>query len=388
MDIETTIIPLLQELSLLEKDSERRLHREESFNIISILRKPHDERYLHSRFIASLIDSKAPHGRQDFLQTFLEEIHSRFRFSPASLSITPNYYDGCEKNDIDIYIRDCENAIIIENKIYSKDSNHENKGQLEKLYENVLKDGYDKENIEIYYLTLDGHSPSPESVSKSGMYPDLKDKVLKLTYAETIINWLNICLKKVENNNLMKEIIMQYLKIVEKLTGSESSVDERIRLMEIIGETDSNIDGARFIIKNQVHVFWHMLFFFWKELTDKLIEQGYCINQNIENDVITNFIHERRNDGDGKFQLKCNKNSMEIIVRCLQNQVLQYSVKGNGFCDFLFKEGELRLSDFTSDPTFRLLSKAYRTAIIEEIIATLEAEFSLPNKFEHQNVVL
>ena len=37
-----------------------------------------------------------------------------------------------------------------------------------------------KDNIDIYYLTLDQHEPSEESVSTSGKYPELAEKIRRI----------------------------------------------------------------------------------------------------------------------------------------------------------------------------------------------------------------
>jgi hypothetical protein len=63
-------------------------------------------------------------------------------------------------------------AVIIENKIYASDSNHENEGQLEKYYRIIIEEEkIPEDNIEVYYLSLDGHEPSTESVSTNNKYP-------------------------------------------------------------------------------------------------------------------------------------------------------------------------------------------------------------------------
>lgn len=96
------------------------------------------------------------------------------------ISITPNFLNPSEFKDIDIFIRKGnEFAVIIENKIDALDSNHEEEGQLEKYYRESLEEGYSKDNINIYYLTLDQHEPSeevfqpaeiPRTCGKSTMY--------------------------------------------------------------------------------------------------------------------------------------------------------------------------------------------------------------------------
>jgi len=50
-------------------------------------------------------------------------------------------------------------AVLIENKIDAPDSNHpespEPHGQSEGYYQNLLKDKFDREKTEVYYLTPD-----------------------------------------------------------------------------------------------------------------------------------------------------------------------------------------------------------------------------------------
>jgi len=73
----------------------------------------------------------------------------------AEISITPNFLNPSEFKDIDIFIRKGnEFAVIIENKIDALDSNHEEEGQLEKYYREAIEEGYSKDNINIYYLTI------------------------------------------------------------------------------------------------------------------------------------------------------------------------------------------------------------------------------------------
>lgn len=367
---ESNIKKLLKDLGCLGLAAESRIQREENFNIISILRKAHDERYLHSRLIAAILDPSAPHkSGMQFLEIFLRNIDSKLTFSDRGLEISPNYVNGGEKDDIDIFIRDGKNAIVIENKIYSHDSNHPDKGQLEKVYENALSNGYSPKSIEVYYLTLDGHKPSTESTDTCHQYPDLASKVKCISYGENLINWLSGCLEKTDNNTFVKKVIMQYLKIIQKLTGNSSTVEERERLAEIIGESEDNLLGAKFLIENQIHVFWTMLFSFWKELTEALITRHYQIVDNIKNETITYFIHEKSKDG---FALKCkNSNMDEVIIYCKPEQPLSFSINGKEHI-ILINDKDLRLSQFTDDTTFRLLLKENRTEVIKEIIKTIE----------------
>ena len=49
--------------------------------------------------------------------------------------------------------------LSLRDKIYAGDSNHADEGQLECYYRRIIEeDKIPQENVEVYYLTIDGHS--------------------------------------------------------------------------------------------------------------------------------------------------------------------------------------------------------------------------------------
>lgn len=395
----TGITGLLRKINVLVKQVKERQQNNESFNIISVLRKPHDERYLHSRLIASLIDPKAPHGHNTlFLKSFLNVLGSSFEFNEKTLEICPSYRNCSEEDNIDILINDTTTGrvLIIENKIYAPDQ----PGQLIRYFiEMANKFGYIQnldeawKNIEIFYLTPHGRMPDkcsysleneqykkyiPEYISNEKyqeIQKEINDHVHPVTYSGTIINWLDDCLKNIKNNNWIKEIIMQYLNIIEELTDQKSTYQEREELRKIIGESNDNLDSAKFLLKNQIHVYWYLLYYFWKDLTDKLNKAGYEICKNIEDSEITDFIYKGKEDFCLEFNPKDNKTKV-LKIRCRHDQVLDYSVGGDVYKEFAIGEDGLRLSNFTSDETFSLLSEEDRNKIISMIIETIKDDIS------------
>ncbi len=111
----------------------------ETFNIFSVLHKDHDERRLHSRFLAALLNPAGSHKMNDkFLSIFLNII-GLYEIDMNNSNIYPKESDKSENSNIDILIIDkkSKNAIVIENKIFAGDSNNENGGQLERYYNHV-----------------------------------------------------------------------------------------------------------------------------------------------------------------------------------------------------------------------------------------------------------
>lgn len=75
------------------------------------------------------------------------------------------------------------------------------------------------------------------------------------------------------------------------MTNNESSVSERIELMNIVGKNADNLESAMFLIKNFKHIQCHTIHDFWKELADALVLAGYTITEEIENELIDDAVH-------------------------------------------------------------------------------------------------
>lgn len=125
---------LLRDINIVRKKFEEREKNEDNFNMFTILRKESDEVYLHSRFLSALLDPNGPHrlGATN-LDLFLQEVNSNFEYGPKYLEVIPNNKNRAEYKNIDILFIDRRNkqAVIVENKIYHRDTNHETEGQLE-----------------------------------------------------------------------------------------------------------------------------------------------------------------------------------------------------------------------------------------------------------------
>ena len=135
---------LLRDINIVRKKFEEREKNEDNFNMFTILRKESDEVYLHSRFLSALLDPNGPHRLGTiFLNSFLDRIESDFEYDEKSLEVYPNNLNRSEYKEIDICFIDRigKRAVMVENKIYHKDSNHEDKGQLENYYGKLIEEG-------------------------------------------------------------------------------------------------------------------------------------------------------------------------------------------------------------------------------------------------------
>ena len=199
---------LLEKLKILSMKYEKLdENNSDKFNIFSILLKSSDEVNLHSKFIYELINPNGSHQQNEtFLNLFIQEINSE---NSEKIIIEPlSVYR--EKNNIDILLKSKNQAVIIENKIYTED--HSN--QLSKYLTLIEKEGYSKEKISLIYLTLFNEEPNEKKV---------KDIVINVTYETNIINWIELCIKEVATIPTLRETLVQYLMLIKKLTNQSQN---------------------------------------------------------------------------------------------------------------------------------------------------------------------
>lgn len=398
---------LLRDINIVRKKFEEREKNEDNFNMFTILRKESDEVYLHSRFLSALFDPNGPHRLGTlFLNSFLDRIGSDFGYDEKSLEVYPNNQSRSEYKEIDICFIDrvAKKAVMVENKIYHEDTNHEDKGQLENYYGRLIEeDKIPEDGIEVYYLTLDGHEPSEDSVKLSGKYPKLQDKVKCISYSIEILEWLRAIVKECYNKPSLRESIIQYIKIVENMTNNDLSVDEIKELSNLIGENEDNLQSTRVLLDNFIHIKWHTIHDFWEELVAEFINKGFKIQYQVENEDIDNLVHG--NQRQRKVDLEINIKSQNIPIwikneygdflfwgvymdeenRIPKSLISKINKLTSGHSEFDSDEywlcykyfGDVEqekicLSDFSCEGTFKLISVKYRKTIIIKLVNMIE----------------
>ena len=194
----TNLEILIKKIELIEFKYQKLREVESSFsrfNIFSILRDSNDEVNLHSKFIYELLNPLGSHGmKNSFLNIFLEVVGlEKYRVE--------DFRVYREKYNIDILLISKEKAIIIENKIQTC----EHSNQLERYFETIKDKGY--KDIEIIYLTLFGSEPD-----------SLKSRVINISYRDEIREWIDKSISLVAKYPNIRETLIQYLELIEKLT--------------------------------------------------------------------------------------------------------------------------------------------------------------------------
>lgn len=289
----TNLQYFLKELNLLREKYLIANDNREQFNLFTTLLDPYNtEVELHSRFISSLLDPKGNHRLgTTAIELLLEELGSKMPITP-NIEVIPNNEIWTEHKEIDILIidRTAKNAVIIENKINASDSNHDDRGQLEGYYQQIISEGIPADNIEVYYLTLDRHEPSAESVNTNGDTPELKDKYKCIDYGTEITNWLNSLVKEAYNAPFLRESINQYINLINNMTGN-LEIDERLELMSLVGKNKDNLESAKLLLENFKHICWHTIDCFNRELQEALENQKIVVVEAPDEDTITSIVH-------------------------------------------------------------------------------------------------
>lgn len=401
---------LLRDINIVRKKFEEREKNEDNFNMFAILRKESDEVYLHSRFLSALLDPSGPHRLGTvFLDSFIKKLESKFKYDGKSLEVYPNNLNRSEYKEIDICFIDrvTKKAVMVENKIYHEDTNHEDKGQLENYYGRLIEeDKIPEDGIEVYYLTLDGHEPSEDSVKLSGKYPKLQDKVKCISYSVEILEWLQDIVKECYNKPSLRESIIQYIKIVENMTNNNTSEDEIKEITNHIGMNEDNLMSAKLLIDNFIHIKWHTIYDFYIELETELQYRGFEILHRPEEKDITNLVYggpiKRKVDleltvkkgnvpvwisaefTDWLYWGVCNDKEGEIKVsKEISSKIRSFIADNKAFtqeniwlCWKNFGDNDeerICLSDFSEEGTFRLISPQYRKMVIQRLVNEVEA---------------
>lgn len=239
----------------IKEQRKEKFERGENYNIFNDLGFMSDEVHLHSMFLANLLNPKGSHGqRGKFLEAFLKMLQKSFPAISAdklelditNASVEVEKYIGrqtdSEGGRIDIYLTDGKHSIIIENKIYASDQHHQ---MLRYWNYGMSQKGDDTEkSFVLIYLTLDGCSPSKESLGE-----DLKENdIVCLSYKNDIRGWLDRCVELSSRTPLVRETINQYISTIDILTNNV--MEDNKELLDILCK-EENLDAVYDIANNK-----------------------------------------------------------------------------------------------------------------------------------------
>jgi len=228
---------LISEFNLFEKQQEEQKKQGlNDFNILTIVRKYHEEVSLHSAMIGAFLDPNAKHYKGSlFLEKFLDTINlNDWGLDLNQVKVYREY------QNIDLYITDGEKHLIIENKIWAEDQ----PCQIIK-YINIIIDenkyivpaNDEKINLEllqVVYLTAqnkkipnqhyieDNYISFDEKYKNVNCFKNLKNYKVKyqhISYSKEILNWLYSSQEEVKNIINLNEAFSKYIDVVKMVTN-------------------------------------------------------------------------------------------------------------------------------------------------------------------------
>lgn len=285
--MEDRYIDFFENIKILKEKQQKQKERGlNDYNLLTTVLNAHDEVRLHSRMLASLLDIEGNHYQNElFLEKFIEILNfNNFEYDLGNSKIYLEY------KNIDLYLTDGLNHIILENKIYAGDQKHQIKRYIEIIKEE--NNNLECQNILVIYLSIDRNQPSEYSldnlkVKNDFIYDDENAITLfkNINYKNEIITWLNRCIFEVQNITNLNESIKQYLTVVEKITNKYEG-----KVMKIEDE----------LLKNKEYL---KLAFELEQIVPKL-----------KKSVIDNFFDEVHNilltQLDSNWEIEINKNSL------------------------------------------------------------------------------
>lgn len=361
------------------------------FNWFRVMYKMTEEKNLHSRFIAFLLNPKGSHGQGDvFLKLFFEEfeIHN---FSLEGVVVLPDEHIKKEEDNIDILITNgSKDAIIIENKIFAGDSNKSelleeeqagctHKYQIPRYYRKLACQGFTVRTI--IYLNVRDNKPS--------FYDEFPAEVKEVlqcnNYVKSVLAWIDKCVSACAEESVFKEGLMQYkqatteflndYKLALDLQETSSMPENFEDAFEFWMLDDSKVNSDYRTIKNQfIHLKWHIVYDFYLEL-QIAIEAHYKERvqvDEIDKGQITNLTH------------KSNAKVRTVLTFTVDREPYYVCNDGKGFSigrnlehknitdfKYLFTGKNYNYFDFSQRDIFELIMPKHRRLLIEEIVAEL-----------------
>ena len=241
---------------LVELDKKQREIRKNQgindYNILTSVLSEYDEARLHSRMIASFLDSQGYHYQDSlFFDLFMEALGlADFGMDSTNLEVKREY------SHMDIYITDGAKHIIIENKIHASDG----EAQIQKYVNSIYKQNEELESTDllVLYLSIDRASPSQISLGNLTIQPDARrDKLMEgdkfkayfknINYATHILPWLERCQKEVKNITNLNMAFDQYAQVVRTITHTNERT--KMKLTEIFNSNPKYYEVAQKLIK-------------------------------------------------------------------------------------------------------------------------------------------
>ena len=289
------------------------------FNVFTTLLEANDERRLHSRFIALLLNPKGTHGQGDlFLRSFLRQcVGTATGLDTAKCRVTPEYAPPSTRNRIDIYLTDRCTHLIIENKIDSSDGDE----QIQRYVEAIRSRGTrppDPSDLVLVYLSKGKARPSPASLGEYEIIKHELGEALQhreaedihclyraINYETNIRPWIASARTDVANITNLNVALTQYLEVIDKLYGRYK---------------EKTMNLASYLRRNS---YWNL-----EDLRDlnEMVGEFLDVKKRLISDLLsTSRVHmEQEAAGDNGWSVEFDENENELSISHRDFEPMKY----------------------------------------------------------------
>jgi hypothetical protein len=182
---------------------------------INVIDELHANENAHSRILAKLLQQSAPESKRfEILESFVQFLQKKSPDSFGNIAVDqPNVTQEAER--IDLWIRDKNYAIIVENKIYWAG---DQAAQIERYIDTTRSYGYAEAQIYVVYLTpVYDKEPDRQTWGKYYDSELHRERYVQLSFREDILLWLkesvlpNVRIK----DTYLRSAIEQYIDCLE-----------------------------------------------------------------------------------------------------------------------------------------------------------------------------
>lgn len=232
--VETVQMLLEQAHSILTLRERRAETPGARFNIFSVLGMETDEVNTHCRLLYELLRPDGCHGLGDQLLRVFFELVLHKPYAAGTVVARERVIDahaGQDHGRIDLVVEGKGFCYPIEVKIFARDQWR----QMRRYAQYAAR----AQDCQVYYLTLDGHMPSEDSMGGAEL-PEL----VCLSFNGDIRRWLLRCGELAWQAPAVAEIIRQYISLLDRLTGRGQGDEYMEMIQRTIAMSQANYEGA------------------------------------------------------------------------------------------------------------------------------------------------
>lgn len=257
---------------------------------LNVIDELHINENAHSRLLAKLLNYRRE-GKWVVLESLLKYVASVSNLESFNEIKIIKPVITQEKERIDIWIRDQEYAIIIENKVYNAS---DQEAQLSRYIEKTYRNGKGYPLKQIYVLYMPQTPSEPEKQSWGEYEENFKDRFAIISFKDEIRKWLKEEISPLvysSNEKILKSAIYQYIDYLDGMFNMRESFKsyymniEKI-ISDKIGLENCNNDQERInLLQNTIDDF--------NSLVRDMV--------NLQNNLRTRVIQECKEDFKSKY---------------------------------------------------------------------------------------